>query len=77
MAHQQRKIGTSTYRTEFIYFLQLLYSVFFFFGLFNVVFSADYTLQNDWKKAGTRASPCGKQDKIELLEQELHSCLEN
>lgn len=76
MAHQQRKIGTSTYRTEFTYFPQLLYSV-SIFGLFKVaVVSADYTPSKDWKKAGTGASPCGTLDKIELLEQELHSCLE-
>jgi hypothetical protein len=77
MVHQQRKIGTSTYGTEFKYFLHLLYSV-SIFGLFNaVVDSADYRPSNDWKKAGNRARPCGTQDKIELLEQKFNSCLEN
>jgi hypothetical protein len=68
MLHQQRKIGTSTYSTEFKYFLHVLYSV-YIFGLYNAaVDSADYRPSNDWKKAGNRASPCGTQDKIELLE---------
>jgi hypothetical protein len=53
MVHQQRKTGTSTYGTEFKYFLQLLYSV-SIFGLFNaVVYSADYRTPNDWRKQET------------------------
>jgi hypothetical protein len=53
MVHQQRKIGTATYGTEFKYFLQLLYSV-SIFGLFNaIVDSADYRPSNDWRKQET------------------------
>jgi hypothetical protein len=51
--HQQRKIGASTYGTEFKYFLQLLYSV-SVFGLFNaVVDSEGYRPSTDWRKQET------------------------
>jgi hypothetical protein len=77
MVHQQRKICTSTYGTEFKYLLELLYSVPIFSSFKAVVDSADYRPSNDWKKAGNRASPCKTQDKIELLAQGLHGSLEN